>query len=112
MPWCWGRFRMAAGCRRKCGPACAGLKGLATLEQDVSTTIHTTFQLPSNFDAYLGSLNKRQKQNLRRDLNLFGKNFASKVDVVREGEELLREFAAFRQMHDRQWQAEKQARAL
>lgn len=86
--------------------ACAGLNGLATLAQDVSMTIHTTFKLPSNFDAYLGSLNKRQKQNLRRDLNLFSKNFASRVDVVRDGEELTREFAAFRAMHDRQWQAE------
>jgi len=86
--------------------ACDALKDIATLAQDIQPTIHTTFSLPATFDLYQASLNKRQKQNLRRDLNLFAKNFASKVDVVRDGEELHREFAAFRRMHDEQWHAE------
>jgi CelD/BcsL family acetyltransferase involved in cellulose biosynthesis len=97
-----GENRMPAHVR----VACPALKDVATLAQDVQTAVHTTFQLPGTFDAYLGGLNKRQKQNLRRDLNLFAKNFTSRVDVVRDGEELQREFAAFRRMHDRQWQAE------
>ena len=87
--------------------ACAELKDLATLTQDRQATIHTTFQLPAAFDKYLGGLNKRQKQNMRRDLNLFAKKFASKVDVVCDGNELEKEFSTFRKMHDQQWLAEK-----
>jgi CelD/BcsL family acetyltransferase involved in cellulose biosynthesis len=86
--------------------ACAGLQDCATLEQDVQVAIHTTFQLPDTFDAYLGGLNKRQKQNLRRDMNLFSKNFTCKVDVASNTEELIRDFSAFRKMHDQQWHAE------
>ena len=67
---------------------------------------HTIFELPDRFEAYVNSLNKRQRQNFRRDSNLLAKSFTITNDVVRDPRDAEAEFDNFKAMHDRQWQAE------
>jgi CelD/BcsL family acetyltransferase involved in cellulose biosynthesis len=68
--------------------------------------VHTTFVLPESFDAYMAALDKRQRGNLRRDLNQIAKRENVTVDVVRTPEEVAREFETFQAMHAAQWRAQ------
>ena len=67
---------------------------------------YITFLLPDTFEAYLNILNKRQRGNLRRDLNLIGRSFQMTQDVIKNEEIGSFEFEKFVQMHTRQWEAE------
>jgi CelD/BcsL family acetyltransferase involved in cellulose biosynthesis len=74
--------------------------------RDASEGPHTVFKLPESFDLYVAGLNKRQRQNYRRDINLLNKSFNVGKDVVREPSDLLDAFESFKLLHDRQWKAE------
>jgi CelD/BcsL family acetyltransferase involved in cellulose biosynthesis len=86
--------------------ALAALGGRARLVRDKALGVHATFNLPATFEEYFASLNKRQRQNLRRDMNLLGRSFRIESDAVDKMSQGTEEFAAFRQMHDAQWQTE------
>jgi CelD/BcsL family acetyltransferase involved in cellulose biosynthesis len=74
--------------------------------RDRESGSHTLFELPEGFDAYMQGLSKNQRSNYRRNVNKLGKAFEFEVDVVRGGPELEREFEAFVEMHQAQWQAD------
>lgn len=67
---------------------------------------YTTFLLPKTFDEYIQSLNKRQRGNLRRDLNLIDRSFQMTQDVIQDEAIVSSEFEKFVQMHTEQWKAE------
>jgi hypothetical protein len=66
---------------------------------------HTLFHLPETFEEYLGSLDKKQRGNYRRDERLFGKHFMPGCDVVCSEDEVEPVFESFIQMHQTQWKA-------
>ncbi len=79
--------------------------GLALL-QDSVRSLYTTFLLPDTFDEYVQSLNKRQRGNLRRDLNLINKSFQISQDIIQDETTAFTEFGKFVLMHNKQWEAE------
>lgn len=85
--------------------ACRNLPQVRILK-DAERGPHTMFKLPATFGAFAESLNKRQRQNYRRDRNLLAKSFQVRTDVVAGGAEALPEFERFKQMHELQWRAE------
>jgi CelD/BcsL family acetyltransferase involved in cellulose biosynthesis len=85
--------------------ALAGLGDVAQIARDEDAGSHTLFELPDGFDAYLAGLSKNQRSNYRRNVNKLSKAFDFRVDVVRDGPELEREYEAFVEMHQAQWQA-------
>ena len=85
--------------------ACRNLRGVRIL-RDVERGPHTVFHLPPTFSGFVESLNKRQRQNYRRDRNLLAKSFEVSSDVCSAPPEALTAFDRFKEMHDRQWLAE------
>jgi CelD/BcsL family acetyltransferase involved in cellulose biosynthesis len=67
---------------------------------------YTTILLPKTFEEYVGSLDKRQRGNLRRDLNLIGRSFQMTQDVIADESTAGFEFEKFIQMHTEQWKAQ------
>jgi CelD/BcsL family acetyltransferase involved in cellulose biosynthesis len=67
---------------------------------------HTVFELPGDFDAYLRSLDKKQRGNHRRAMQALRESFDVSVDVVEDASELAAEFPKFVRMHEAQWRAE------
>ena len=85
--------------------ACRNLRGVRTF-RDAERGPHTVFHLPSSFSGFVDSLNKRQRQNYRRDRNLLDKSFEVRTDVCSAPSEALTEFGRFKEMHERQWRAD------
>ena len=86
--------------------ACAAaLSHEVTILRDREVGSHTVFEVPSGFDSYIQGLSKNQRSNYRRNINKLNNSFRFEVDVVRDGPALMREFDAFVQMHQAQWQA-------
>jgi CelD/BcsL family acetyltransferase involved in cellulose biosynthesis len=79
--------------------------GSFKLVREHSASPHTWIPLPDTYASYLASLNKRQRQNLRRDNNLMQRELGVQTDVVRQCE-LLSEFDRFRELHNAQWRTE------
>ncbi len=76
------------------------------LYKDSVRSPYTMFQLPETFDEYVGSLNKRQRGNLRRDLNLINRSFQMTQEVITDEIAVKHEFGKFVQMHSEQWRSE------
>lgn len=74
--------------------------------EDFSRSVYTSFKLPETFEDYVQSLNKRQRGNLRRDLNLINRSFSLEQDAVRDEKASSAEFKSFAEMHSDQWKAE------
>jgi CelD/BcsL family acetyltransferase involved in cellulose biosynthesis len=85
--------------------AAAKLSESVAVLRDCETGSHTVFEVPNSFDAYIQGLSKNQRSNYRRNINKLNNAFKFEVDVVRNGPELEREFDAFVDMHQSQWQA-------
>jgi hypothetical protein len=84
----------------------AGQAAGARIVRDITTGPHSEFDLPAVYDAYLASLDKKVRQNLRRDLNqLIGKH-GLKSEVVRAGEDVKAILPSFFEMHTAQWRAQ------
>ncbi len=66
--------------------------------------VHTTFVVPNSFTGYVDSLEKRQRGNLRRDLNQLAKRGDVTASPV-PADQLKSEFEAFVEMHTRQWRS-------
>ena len=77
-----------------------------TLIRDNVRSPYTTFVLPKTFEDYIQSLDKRQRGNLRRDLNLMNRSFQITQDIVQDEKMLISEFEEFIRMHNEQWKAE------
>jgi CelD/BcsL family acetyltransferase involved in cellulose biosynthesis len=80
--------------------------GRLMILRDVPEGPHTVFGLPDSFEVFVANLNKRQRQNYRRDINLLSKSFKVEKDVVRDPLDLSRALETFKLLHDRQWRAE------
>jgi CelD/BcsL family acetyltransferase involved in cellulose biosynthesis len=87
--------------------ACQSLQGAAIVARDAPAGPHTLFSLPTSFKSYLASLDKRQRQNYRRDINLLNKNFDIRGDIVRDPSQALAAFASFKAMHASQWKVQR-----
>jgi len=86
--------------------ACQRLASEVEIVRDAEIGVHSSFHLPSNFEEYVQGLDKRQKQNFRRDMNLFGRTFKVESDVVSDEVEATKEFETFQRMHAEQWAAQ------
>jgi CelD/BcsL family acetyltransferase involved in cellulose biosynthesis len=64
------------------------------------------FALPNSFEAYINSLDKRQRQNYRRDGNLLAREHQSSCDVISSRDAALCSFEEFVVMHRQQWEAQ------
>jgi len=76
------------------------------LFRDSVRSPYTTFFLPKTFEEYVGLLNKRQRGNLRRDLNLMNRSFQITQDIIRDESIAGSEFEELVQMHTEQWRVE------
>jgi hypothetical protein len=83
------------------------LGAVAALARDVEVGPHTAFDLPASFDAYLGKLDRRQRQNYRRRMKQFQEQYRVTSEVVRGPPERAPQlFDEFRVAHRQQWVAE------
>ncbi len=86
--------------------ACKRLHDSVRITRDIILSPHTVFDLPNTFDSYLGSLERRQRNNYHRDLALLRKQFRMRTDILTHPSQIEGEFARFKHMHDEQWRAE------
>ncbi|MCS7089698.1 MAG: GNAT family N-acetyltransferase [Verrucomicrobiota bacterium] len=70
--------------------------------------VHTIFQLASSYEEYLKRLGKNEQKNRRKyELRLLGKEFAVRLQVLRDpGSQWTESFERFAQLHTQQWKAE------
>ena len=94
-------------------PTLSGLRGAVSAQserismvRDASVGPHTVFSLPATFDAYLNGLDKRQRQNYRRQLKQLKGAFNVQSEVVSDPTRALKTFGDFQAAHARQWAAE------
>ncbi len=78
----------------------------AILLKDSIRSPYADFQLPDTFAAYVQSLSKNQRGNLRRSLRGFHDTFEITQDVILDEASAVPEFEKFVQMHTEQWRAE------
>jgi len=78
---------------------------LAAIVSDRESGLHTVFEMPDGFDGYMRGLSKNARHGYRRNVNKLNKAFRFEIDVIRDGPELEREFEAFVDMHQAQWNA-------
>jgi CelD/BcsL family acetyltransferase involved in cellulose biosynthesis len=81
-------------------------RGHVTAVRDAAAGPHISFTLPADFNAYLAKLEKRQRQNYRRDKNLIDKNFELRVEVTKDLSDALSAFQVFEELHRQQWEEE------
>lgn len=86
--------------RSVCGRADSGV----CLLQEKIRSPYTEFTLPATFEEYLNSLDKRQRGNYRRDMNLLHKMF--QVETCVQDQYIIDEMEAFRRLHEQQWESE------
>jgi hypothetical protein len=66
----------------------------------------TRFDLPDSFEAYLASLGKMERSNLRRNMNKLARMPGHRARVITEPDEAQSAFEEFARMHTEQWRAE------
>lgn len=86
--------------------ACQDLATTLSVLRDTAVGVQTVFSLPTSFEAYLGGLDKRQRQNYGRQLKQLKQAYTVECDTVRSPIEAVGAFGAFVDLHDRQWRAE------
>jgi CelD/BcsL family acetyltransferase involved in cellulose biosynthesis len=89
--------------------ACEALPNLVRIVQDAEKGPHTVFRLPEKFETYLAGLERRQRQNYRRQLKLFKNGFNVSSETVKDPVPAREAFGNFRLDHARQWAAEGKA---
>lgn len=77
-----------------------------TLARDRVVSPYTRFPLPEEYSAYIDSLPKRQRTNLKRDMNLIERSFSLTHDMIATGTGVEQEFMKFVEMHTEQWRVE------
>jgi CelD/BcsL family acetyltransferase involved in cellulose biosynthesis len=82
----------------------AAISRVARIIRDHESDSHTVLEMPNGFDAYIRSLSSHQRSNYRRKLKKLNNAYEVHVDVVQDGPVLEREFQAFVEMHQAQWQ--------
>jgi CelD/BcsL family acetyltransferase involved in cellulose biosynthesis len=83
-----------------------GTRGPFVLVRDAVAGVHISFHLPASFDEFVGGLEKRARQNYRRQLNLLKKAFDIKQHIVSKPTDAAAQFLAFLAFHTKQWEAE------
>lgn len=68
---------------------------------------YSLFSLPDTYDGYLNSLPKRQRSNLKRDINLIERSLNLSRDTIRSESDAEAVFMDFVELHTAQWKAEK-----
>jgi CelD/BcsL family acetyltransferase involved in cellulose biosynthesis len=86
--------------------ASQSVSAIATIARDAPGSPHIFFRLPATFEAYIASLDKRQRQNYRRDVNLLKRSFTTSSVTLKSPEEATAAFQAFIKLHHEQWSAE------
>jgi CelD/BcsL family acetyltransferase involved in cellulose biosynthesis len=80
--------------------------GPAVLSRDAPAGEHIFFHLPGNFEAYIASLNKRARQNYRRQLKHLKTTFEVEQSIVSDPADAPGAFFEFQALHTTQWKAE------
>lgn len=86
--------------------ACRDLEPTVRFVKNAEIGVHSSFHLPASFDEFVQGLDKRQKQNYRRDMNLLGRSFKVESDVISDEGPAMKEFELFQVMHAEQWAAQ------
>lgn len=86
--------------------ASQSLRDQITVARDAPAGVHTIFNLPNKFDAYLGGLTKNARQNYRRNVNLIKRDFSVQWDAIRDASKAQSSFREFVDLHQSQWRAE------
>jgi CelD/BcsL family acetyltransferase involved in cellulose biosynthesis len=86
--------------------ACRDLGPAVRVVRDAQIGVHSSFHPAPSFDEFVQGLDKRQKQNYRRDLNLLDRTFKIESDIVTEEDAAVKEFEIFQAMHAEQWAAQ------
>ena len=86
--------------------ACASLRTIAAMQRNAPAGVQTVFHLPDNFERFIESLDKRRRQNYRRNAKLLSRNFQVKSNVTSDPRLAEEAFANFKSFHARQWAAE------
>ncbi len=86
--------------RSVCGQVDSGVR----LLREKVRSPYTEFALPETFEGYLNSLDKRQRGNFRRDMNLLHKTF--QIQMVVGERYAADELESFRKLHEQQWEAD------
>ncbi|QPF86543.1 GNAT family N-acetyltransferase [Bradyrhizobium genosp. L] len=81
--------------------------GSVALARDMATGVEVSFQLPDRFDTYVAGLEKRARQNYRRQLNLLNKSFTVESCLVSEPDDAAAAFLTFEEAHTEQWLADR-----
>ena len=74
-----------------------------SIARNIETEKHCLFHLPDSYEAYLESLNKKQRGNCRRERRLIEGDFEIRLDVVGDPDTADGEFSRFIEMHNAQW---------
>jgi CelD/BcsL family acetyltransferase involved in cellulose biosynthesis len=83
--------------------AAAELADVAQIARDRQSGLYTVFDMPDGFEGYMRGLSKNARHGYRRNVNKLNKTFRFEIDVVRDQPMLDREFEAFMEMHQAQW---------
>ncbi len=76
---------------------------LVSIARDRCLANQTIISLPDSLDAYIASLSKNQRSNLRKEWRKLDKAFEIQTDVISDPTEASQEFEKFVRMHEKQW---------
>jgi CelD/BcsL family acetyltransferase involved in cellulose biosynthesis len=85
---------------------CESLGGVVTIVRDEPSGPHTLFHLPDTLEEYLSKLDRRQRQNYRRQLKQLKETFRVEGNVVTEASQARSAFDGFKTLHEHQWREE------
>jgi len=86
--------------------AARALDDRAAIVRDARLAPQCVIELPATFDAYLASLDKKQRGNWRRAMKCLRAEHEVVADAVEDAASLDVEFPKFVAMHEAQWRAE------
>lgn len=85
--------------------AAASETGLVAQADLLGDDCNTYFSLPESYEAYLGSLEKKPRNNLTRATAAITKTHRTAYDVLTSPAEVRRGFEEFSRMHENQWKS-------
>ena len=76
---------------------------MVSMARDCGEASQTIISLPDSIDAYIASLSKNQRSNLRKEWRKLDKAFEIQTEFISNTSEAAAEFEKFVRMHEKQW---------
>jgi CelD/BcsL family acetyltransferase involved in cellulose biosynthesis len=93
-------YPAAEALRKTCRQRSEAIASCRSFARDV----HTVYHLPSTYEEYFGSLDRRERKVRRKTLRDLEGSWPVRMEVVRDPASVEDEFEAFADQHTRQWQ--------